>query len=92
MGVERDVPEDVTAQDPGHESAGDVQDRIRRWWNEDAATYDDTPSHAVTDPVEAAAWRAALLRHLPPPPPSPPRLKRRREQAAEGNQHGDRAG
>jgi len=68
VGVERDVPEDVTAQDPGHESAGDVQDRIRRWWNEDAATYDDTPSHAVTDPVEAAAWRAALLRHLPPPP------------------------
>ncbi|MFL5799588.1 MAG: class I SAM-dependent methyltransferase [Actinomycetota bacterium] len=46
----------------------DVQDRIRRWWNEDAATYDDTPSHAATDPVEAAAWRAALLRFLPPPP------------------------
>src|SRR3954468_19371122 len=47
---------------------GDVQDRIRRWWNDDAATYDHTPSHAATDPVEAAAWRAALLRFLPAPP------------------------
>src|SRR3954466_14439002 len=47
---------------------GEVQDRIRRWWNEDAATYDRTPSHAATDPVEAAAWRAALLRFLPAPP------------------------
>src|SRR3954449_11837931 len=48
--------------------SGNVQDRIRRWWNEDAATYDHTPSHAATDPVEAAAWRAALLRFLLPPP------------------------
>jgi ubiquinone/menaquinone biosynthesis C-methylase UbiE len=49
-------------------TAADVQDRIRRWWNDDAATYDRTPSHAATDPVEAAAWRAALLRFLPAPP------------------------
>src|SRR3954468_6465699 len=48
--------------------SGNVQDRIRRWWNEDAATYDHTPSHAATDPVEAAAWRAALLRFLPATP------------------------
>ena len=55
----------------GSDAAGgtpDVQRRIRDWWNVDASTYDDTPSHAATDPVEAAAWRAALLRFLPAPP------------------------
>jgi ubiquinone/menaquinone biosynthesis C-methylase UbiE len=66
--ADRGVPDDVTAREPHHQPAGDVQDRIRRWWNEDAATYDDTPSHAATDPVEAAAWRAVLLRFLPPAP------------------------
>src|SRR5262249_56617514 len=54
--------------EPTAAGPGRVQDRIRDWWNEDAATYDDTPSHAATDPVEAAAWRAALLRFLPSPP------------------------
>jgi SAM-dependent methyltransferase len=67
MGTERPAPRDVEAQVAGT-GGGEVQDRIRRWWDEDAATYDDTPSHAATDPVEAAAWRAALLRFLPPPP------------------------
>jgi ubiquinone/menaquinone biosynthesis C-methylase UbiE len=59
---------DPTAAPPPASPPPDVQDRIRRWWNDDAATYDQTPSHAATDPVEAAAWRAALLRFLPPPP------------------------
>jgi SAM-dependent methyltransferase len=48
--------------------ARDLQDRIRRWWDEDARTYDHTPSHAASDPAEAAAWRAALARYLPPAP------------------------
>ena len=30
-----------------------MQDRIRAWWNDDAPTYDATPSHAASDPVEA---------------------------------------
>jgi SAM-dependent methyltransferase len=38
------------------------------FWDEDAKTYDRSPTHAATDPVEATAWRAALVRHLPPPP------------------------
>ncbi len=59
--------EDRTGKPP-ETALGDVQDRIRRWWDEDARTYDRTPSHAATDPVEAAAWRAALARHLPPAP------------------------
>jgi SAM-dependent methyltransferase len=44
----------------------EVHDRIRAWWERDAGTYDR--SHALTDPVEAAAWRAALDRMLPSPP------------------------
>ena len=38
----------------------DVHDLIREFWDRDAATYDDSASHAVSDPLEAAAWRAAL--------------------------------
>ena len=45
----------------------DVRERIRQYWDRDSETYDRSPSHALTDPVEAAAWRAALRRHLPEP-------------------------
>ncbi|HSL10209.1 MAG TPA: methyltransferase domain-containing protein [Actinomycetota bacterium] len=47
---------------------GDVHDTIRDYWDRDSATYDRSPGHAVTDPVEAAAWRAALRGSLPEPP------------------------
>jgi SAM-dependent methyltransferase len=46
----------------------DVHDQIRDFWDKDAATYDRSPSHAASDPVEAAAWRAAIRRALPDPP------------------------
>lgn len=46
----------------------DMRERIRDYWEHDAETYDRSPSHALTDPVEAAAWRAVLRRHLPEPP------------------------
>lgn len=49
------------------ENGEQAREEIRRWWDEDAQVYDDVPNHALTDPVEAAAWRAALLRLLPPP-------------------------
>ncbi len=52
----------MTAE-PGEQT----RDEIRRWWDEDAQVYDDVPNHALTDPVEAAAWRSALLGALPPP-------------------------
>jgi SAM-dependent methyltransferase len=45
----------------------DVFDRIREYWDADAATYDRSLSHSLADPVEAAAWRAVLRRHLPEP-------------------------
>jgi ubiquinone/menaquinone biosynthesis C-methylase UbiE len=46
----------------------DVHDELRAWWNRDAATYDHSPSHGLSDPVEAAAWRAAIAEALPPSP------------------------
>lgn len=45
----------------------DPHDRIRDFWDEDAEVYDRSPSHAISDPVEAAAWRTVLRRHLPSP-------------------------
>ncbi|MEX0743464.1 MAG: methyltransferase domain-containing protein, partial [Actinomycetota bacterium] len=45
----------------------DVGDRIRQFWDEDALTYDATKSHAVSDPLERAAWRQALVEALPEP-------------------------
>jgi ubiquinone/menaquinone biosynthesis C-methylase UbiE len=45
----------------------DVHDRIREFWDRDSATYDRAKSHAISDPLEAAAWRAALASVLPAP-------------------------
>lgn len=45
-----------------------VHDRLRDWWDADAHSYDASAGHAMSDPVEAAAWRAVLLRALPPAP------------------------
>lgn len=47
-----------------------VADEIRRYWDEDAATYDDAPQHRPRDPLVQAAWTAALARLLPPAPSS----------------------
>ena len=45
----------------------DVHGTIREFWDRDSHTYDATTSHAISDPLEAAAWRAALLDALPEP-------------------------
>ena len=59
---------------PAKEESGngtaDPHQRLRSFWDLDAEVYDRSPTHAGTEPVEAAVWRAALLRHLPPPPAS----------------------
>ena len=44
---------------------GDVHDRIREFWDEDAHTCDAAKSHAISDPLEAATWRRALEDALP---------------------------
>jgi ubiquinone/menaquinone biosynthesis C-methylase UbiE len=46
----------------------DTHDRIRRWWDDDAPVYDEAAGHALSDPVEAAAWRRVLERTLPAAP------------------------
>jgi SAM-dependent methyltransferase len=43
-------------------------DDIRKYWNEDAATYDRASQHRPRSPLVIAAWTAALERLLPPPP------------------------
>jgi SAM-dependent methyltransferase len=45
-----------------------LQGRLQGFWDLDAEVYDRSPTHAGTEPVEAAAWRAALVRHLPSAP------------------------
>ncbi len=45
----------------------DVHDELRAYWDRDARTYDLAASHAVSDALEEAAWRAALDRVLPGP-------------------------
>ena len=46
----------------------DVDEPIRAFWDRDSSTYDRSPGHAVTDPVEAAAWRQVLRDALPSAP------------------------
>jgi SAM-dependent methyltransferase len=46
----------------------ELTDRVRAYWDADAATYDDTPDHGAASPAERAAWNAALHRLLPSPP------------------------
>ena len=45
-----------------------ILDDIRRFWDEDASTYDDAPGHRPTSAAVQAAWTAALEALLPPPP------------------------
>jgi ubiquinone/menaquinone biosynthesis C-methylase UbiE len=46
---------------------GDLHDQIREFWDEDSRVYDESTSHAISDPLEATAWRAALRDALPEP-------------------------
>src|SRR5580692_2587918 len=45
-----------------------ILDDIRRFWDDDAATYDNAPGHHPTSAAVQAAWTAALASLLPPPP------------------------
>ena len=46
----------------------DVYGRLRDWWDADSHRYDASRSHAMSDEVEAAAWRTVLEQGLPPTP------------------------
>jgi ubiquinone/menaquinone biosynthesis C-methylase UbiE len=43
-------------------------EEIREYWDADAATYDNSPTHRPTSAGEMAAWVTALTRLLPPAP------------------------
>src|SRR5580704_6302667 len=43
-------------------------DDLRRYWDEDASTYDDSPGHKPTSAAVQAAWTTALEQLLPPSP------------------------
>jgi SAM-dependent methyltransferase len=45
-----------------------IHDEIRRYWDADAATYDNVTNHRPTAAAERAAWATALARLLPAPP------------------------
>jgi SAM-dependent methyltransferase len=45
-----------------------ILDEIRRFWDDDAATYDNSPGHRPTSAAVRAAWTAALEGLLPPAP------------------------
>lgn len=45
-----------------------IAEEIRQFWDEDATTYDRSPSHHPQQPHEVAAWSATLRRLLPDPP------------------------
>lgn len=45
-----------------------IHDEIRKYWDADAATYDNAPNHRPTAAAEQAAWATALVRLLPPAP------------------------
>jgi SAM-dependent methyltransferase len=49
-------------------SREDLNERIRQFWDADAAGYDRSLGHGIEHPAAAGAWRAALARHLPAPP------------------------
>ncbi len=42
----------------------------RRYWNAQAASFDDAPDHGLTEPAVRAAWRELLLPLLPAAPAS----------------------
>ncbi len=46
----------------------EIHDRVRAWWDADAASYDASAGHAMSDPVEASVWAAVLAALLPAVP------------------------
>ncbi len=51
---------------------GDKTDflRSRRYWDQEASSFDDAPDHGLRDPVVRLAWQGRLEEWLPPSPAS----------------------
>jgi len=41
---------------------------VRRYWDEQAGSFDDEPDHGLRDPAVRDAWQRLLHAHLPPAP------------------------
>ena len=54
--------------DDGNMASSETIDRIRSFWDADAASYDLIPGHYPQTPAQWAAWRGALEPLLPPAP------------------------
>lgn len=55
-------------RDTGAASSSQPAERLKKYWDDDATGYDDSPGHHPRTRYELAAWRAALVGLLPPPP------------------------
>ena len=49
-------------------SPPEIRETLRRYWDDDAPTYDLSLEHVAHTAAQRAAWAAVLRRHLPPPP------------------------
>jgi SAM-dependent methyltransferase len=62
--VGADLEQDATA--PQRDSSRSAtNDALRRYWDEDASTYDLWAEHGALSPIERAAWAYELSRFLP---------------------------
>lgn len=41
-----------------------IRDKIREYWSDRAATFDDDPGHKISEGAEMAAWELLFRRHL----------------------------
>jgi SAM-dependent methyltransferase len=58
----------MAPDDSGAAPGSGVAEEFRQFWDADAASYDNSPSHYPRRPQEQAAWAATLRRLLPGPP------------------------
>jgi SAM-dependent methyltransferase len=59
---------EIAAHNANVRQRGDLHEWLRGYWNDDSATYDCAPEHALQTPGQSAAWREILTRLLPPAP------------------------
>jgi 2-polyprenyl-3-methyl-5-hydroxy-6-metoxy-1,4-benzoquinol methylase len=45
-----------------------LKSEIAKYWDEQAATFDDAPDHGLRDPAIRSAWMSLLIPLLPPTP------------------------
>ncbi len=64
--VHTTAPAETLQVDGSANSRARAEEALRRYWDEDAATYDQSREHGAWSAAERAAWAATLSRVLPP--------------------------